>query len=577
MPHDPQDLLTAIPISIIAAAVLALVARTVRQPLILGYIAAGIVLGAHLGFGVITDEASVEVISEIGLIFLLFIIGLEINVRALAQAGPTILVTGLLQFPISAALAWFILGRGWGGQGNLDGLYLAVALSLSSTLIVVKLLTDKYEISTFGGQVTLGVLVFQDLWAIVFMALQPNLNDLQAGPLIRSLLAGVALVAFAALMSRIVLPTLFRVIAGSHELVLITAIAWCFLVAGLAGRAGLSKEMGALIAGLVLGAFPYSIEVTSRLSGVRDFFVTLFFVTLGLKAPVPSGTLLLLALGAAIVVAATRLLAIFPLFFLLRRDTRTAGVVAINLAQVSEFSLVIVSLGAALGHVSGQLTSLVLYTLLLTSVLSTYGIYFNHRIASGLARGLARVGMPFWRSQTAAAGGEPASAGHRQHRDIFLLGVWREALALLQHLERNAPTIKERLSAIDFNPETLERLQAAGVESHYGDISNVETLRHAGIDHAAVVICTIPDAYLQGVDNRRLLHLVRSLAPAAKVIVTGDTADSAARLYSDGADYVIIPSALSAEHLYRLLHEGSARALEQARHRQAQEVFGRTT
>ena len=200
MPHDPHDLLTAIPISIIAAAILALVARTVRQPLILGYIAAGIVLGAHLGLGVITDEASVEVISEIGLIFLLFIIGLEINVRALAQAGPTILVTGLLQFPISAALAWFILGRGWGGQGNLDGLYLAVALSLSSTLIVVKLLTDKYEISTFGGQVTLGVLVFQDLWAIVFMALQPNLNDLQPGPLIRSLLAGVALVAFAALM-----------------------------------------------------------------------------------------------------------------------------------------------------------------------------------------------------------------------------------------------------------------------------------------------------------------------------------------------------------------------------------------
>jgi voltage-gated potassium channel Kch len=156
-----------------------------------------------------------------------------------------------------------------------------------------------------------------------------------------------------------------------------------------------------------------------------------------------------------------------------------------------------------------------------------------------------------------------------------MLGVWREALAFLQQLERNAPATKERIVAIDFNPETLERLQAAGVECHYGDIANIETLRHSGIDTAAIAVSTIPDSYLQGVDNRRLLRLVRSLAPSAKVIVTGDTAESAAALYADGADYVIIPSALSAEHLYRLLLDGSPHALEQARRRQTADVFGR--
>lgn len=572
--HDlAHDLLTAIPISIAAAAALAMAARVVRQPLILGYIAAGVVLGPHLGLELITNEQSIQVISEIGLIFLLFIIGLEISVPRLLQAGRTIVVSGLVQFPICAALAWLALHRWVGGDGRpLDGLYLAVALSLSSTLIVVKLLFDKFEISTFGGQVTLGILVFQDLWAIVFMALQPNLNNLQAGPLLRSLLAGLAVLGAAALLSRFVLPAVFRWIATSAELVLIASVAWCFIVAGVADQAGLSREMGALIAGLVLGAFPYSVEVASRLSGVRDFFVTLFFVSLGLKVPVPTLDVLALAGLAALVVIASRAVVIYPLFALLRLDTRTAGVVAINLSQVSEFSLVIVTLGAApaLNHVSPGLPDLVLYTLLITAVLSTYGIYVNHGLATAIARLLQRVGMPVWRTQ------EPGSheAGPA-HPDIFLLGVWRDALAFLQHMERGAPGVKSRIMAIDFNPETLERLQRAGIACHYGDISHIETLRHAGIEHAAIAVSTISDAYLRGVDNRRLLRLVRSLAPTAKVVVTGDTAEAAEALYAAGADYVLVPSALSAEHLYGLLRHGSAEALEEARRRQAQELFGR--
>jgi Kef-type K+ transport system membrane component KefB len=564
-----HHLLVAIAISIVAAALLALAARSVRQPLILGYIAAGIVLGPHLGLGVVTDEESIEVISEIGLIFLLFIIGLEINIPRVLQAGRTILVTGLLQFPLCAALVWFLLGRRLEGGGpTLDGLYLAVALGLSSTLIVVKLLADKFEISTFGGRVTLGILVFQDLWAIGFMALQPNLELLGPGPLVRSFLAGVALVGASVLLSRFVLPALFRRIAASAELVLITAIAWCFLGAGAAGYAGLSKEMGALVSGLTLAAFPYSIEVTSRLSGVRDFFVTLFFVSLGLKAPVPTASLLALAAVAALVVVGTRLLVVYPLFMLLRLDTRTAGVVAVNLAQVSEFSLVIVGLGAGYGHVSPALGSLVLYTLLLTSVLSTYGIYLNHDLATAAARLLQRAGIARYRGSEA---GTAHGAAGPAHPDIFLLGVWREALALLQRLERTAPDIKARLVAIDYNPETLERLQASGIACHYGDISHIETLRHAGVAQAALAISTISDAYLRGIDNRRLLHLVRALAPRAKVIVTGDTPEAAAALYAEGADYVVVPSALSAEHLSGLLRHGADDMLEQARHQQARD------
>ena len=565
----PHDLLTAIGVSIVAAAAFALLARAVRQPLILGYIVAGAVLGPHLGVGLVADEASIELISEMGLIFLLFIIGLEINVPALAQAGRTIVLSGLLQFPLCVALGWWVLG-GLAGDtgGHFDRLYLAVAVSLSSTLIVVKLLFDKFEMGTLAGRITLGVLVFQDLWAIAFLALQPSLHAVRPAALLASLGAGLGLVATAGVLSRLVLPRLFRTVSRSHELLLVTAVAWCFLVSGTAGALGLSREMGALIAGMVIAAFPYGTEVIARLSGVRDFFVTLFFVALGLKVPAPSGRLLLLAGLAAGFVIASRLVAMLPTFALLRLDTRTAGVVAVNLGQISEFSLVIVSLGLALGHVSPSLATLVLYTLLLTAVISTYAIRGNHALATGVARALAATGLPRWRGQPAAAAAPAAADPH----DIFLLGVSREGLAFLRHLEREHPAMKRRIVAVDYNPETLEQLQADGVECHYGDVSSPETLRHAGIEKAHVVVSSISDWFLQGTSNLRLLRQVRGLVSGARCIVTADTLAAAERLYAEGADYVLIPPVLAAEQLYGLLLEPTPEALVAARRRQSAEL-----
>lgn len=573
-----HDLLTDIGVGIIAAAALALVARRARQPLILGYILGGALLGPHLGLGVIADEASIELISEIGLILLLFIIGLEISVPRLLQTGRSIIVSGLLQFPLCALLAW-LAARPLAGVagGPFDRLYVAVALGLSSTLIVVKLLSDKFEMGTLAGRITLGVLIFQDLWAIAFLAVQPNLTELRPGPLVGSLVAGAGLVAAAFACSRWVLARLFRWIALSPELMLVCSLAWCFLMAGTAGALGLSKEMGALIAGMSIAAFPYGTEVVGRLAGVRDFFVTLFFVALGLKIPPPSPGLLALAAAAGVFVVASRFVSIFGIFVLLRLDARTAGVVALNLAQVSEFSLVIVTLGAGLGHVSEQVGALVLYTLLLMSVVSTYGILFNHEIATRLARALEMVGLPRWFGTAPAEPGTPAGGGgHGEgHGDLFLLGVSREGLAFLRHLERTEPAMKARLVAVDFNPETLERLREAGVACHYGDISNAETLRHAGIERAAVVVSSISDWFLKGIDNRRLLRQARSLAPQARIVVTADTLGAAETLYAEGADYVLIPSALSAEHLYGLLVDGSPGTLAEARRRQAADLFRR--
>ena len=571
--HAP--IFEAISVGIVAATVLGLAARRLGQPPILGYVLGGAVLGPHLGFAIIRDEAAIEAMSEMGLILLLFIIGLEISVPRLLQAGRTIAVTGLLQFPLCAALAWIAFPDV--GTGRFDRLYVAVALSLSSTLIVVKLLSDKFEMATFAGRVTLGILIFQDFWAIGFLAVQPNLTSLQAGPLLSSLLSGGGLVIGAVLLSRYALPVLFRSIARSTELVLLTAMAWCFLVAGVAGMVGLSKEMGALIAGMVIAGFPYGTEVTARLTGVRDFFITLFFVALGLKIPQPTLRLVGLALVAAGFVVISRFVVLGPLCAALRLDARTAGVVAINLSQISEFSLVIVALGVGHKHVSADVGSVVLFTLLITSVLSTYGILFNHELATALGRALNRAGLPQYTGRGATPDSADGSADTHAHgaADVFFLGVSREGLAFVQHLERQSPEMKKRVVAVDFNPETLASLQAGGVTCHYGDISNVETLRHAGIEGAHIVVSTISDWFLKGTSNLKLVRVVRGLAPQARIIATADRLADAEALYAEGAAYVLIPAALSAEHLHRLLLDPSTASLDAARAEQAAEMFGR--
>jgi Kef-type K+ transport system membrane component KefB len=575
-----ENLLAAIGISTIAAALLALLARRIGQPLILGYIVGGALLGPQLGLGIVRDAQAIDLIAEIGLILLLFIVGLEINVREIARAGRAIVVSGLLQFPLCVAVAWPIVGGIAAATGGpLDRLYLAVGLGLSSTLVVVKLLSDKFELATFGGRVTLGLLVFQDLWAIVFLAIQPNLGALNPASLLRSTAAGVGLVGAAVVMSRHVLPSLFRFIARSPELMLVASMAWCFLVAGTAGRLGLSTAMGALVAGLVIAAFPYATEVIGRLSGVRDFFITLFFVALGLKIPYPSVRVLAVALALTVFVAASRLITVMPLLKLLGLDTRTSAVVAINLCQVSEFSLVIMAIGAGLGHIGGAAEALVLYTLLLTAVVSTYAITYNHELASRLAWLLERIGLAGWRTRRADAprsapsAPEPASgaaepAPARPSHQIFLLGVAREGMALLEHLDRESPGLKEYIVAVDFNPDTLERLIGLGFECHYGDIANAETLRHAGLERATVVVSSISDWMLKGTSNARVLREARLLAPSAKVIVAADTIAGAERLYADGADYVLVAPVLAAEHLYTILRAGTLDAIDEARRRQ---------
>lgn len=538
---DQHHLLANIGLVFVVATLAAFLAKLLRQPLILAYLVAGMIIGPEIGLAWVQDKETIELISEIGLILLLFIIGLEIDLKKLVSAGRTLLVVGVSQFLLCAALGVGLavtLGYTIGG-GNFDGLYLAVALALSSTLIVVKLLYDKFELTTLPGRITLGVLVFQDIWAIVFLALQPNLHDPRVATLLASFLKGAVLVIAALAISRYALPRLFSFVAKIPELLLIAALAWCFFVGGAADRLGLSREMGALVAGVSISTFPYNVDVIAKVINIRDFFVTLFFVALGMKIPAPSIAVVTAAAGMSLFVLASRLIAVFPVLYLLGNGLRASLIPSINLAQVSEFSLVIAALGFSLQHVSAELVGTLTFVFAITSVLSTYLIGYNHEIQRWLARWLLKIGL------SADGDALDETAEDQPENTIVFLGCFREASSILHEFEfhcrgANKDVILDRTLVIDFNPLVLQELRRRGIRCLYGDVANMDTLHHAHIEHARIVACTISDAILRGTTNARLLRQVRRLCPGAQVIVAADLIATAKDLYEAGADFVYI-------------------------------------
>jgi Kef-type K+ transport system membrane component KefB len=554
VPHD-VTLLRDIALGIVFAALLGHVARLMRQPLLLGYIAGGIWLSPQMGFGLITNAESIELISEIGLILLLFIIGLEIDLRELARLGRSMIALGVAQFVINAALGLaFFASLGYRiADGRFDLVYLAIVISLSSTLIVVKLLREKFELKVLSGRLTLGVLVVQDIWAILFMAVQPSLENPGVLRIAQSVAGGAVLVGLAFLASRHILAPLFEASANRPELVLISSVAWCFGISGFADQLGLSREMGALIAGVSISAFPYGADVISKVTGVRDFFVTLFFVSLGLKVPVPTADVLGQALLIVAFVLLSRLVAVVPAAALLGDGIYAGTVTAVNLAQISEFSLVILTLGAGYGHVSEQVGAVMLTAMILTSLLSPYLITGNDRIARALVR-------PFVRRPVAGPSGASA-AETRVAREIVLLGHFRIAQAVLDLVEAQAPELKGRITLVDYDANRAHAVMARGFRWAYGDLANPDALEHLGIEEARVVVTTISDTFLKGISTRRLVGNLRRLAPHAFIVMTGEEKTDAVELLQAGADHVLIPGEITGERIVELLRrDGPARA-----------------
>jgi Kef-type K+ transport system membrane component KefB len=558
-----HELIGDITLSILFAWVLGLLAHFSRQPLILAYLVAGFFIGPF-GMGWVKSQESISVISELGLIFMLFMIGLEIDLKKIVRAGPVILIAAggqLLGGCLLGVLFFMAIGLSLGG-GAFDALYLTVACALSSTVIIVKVLYEKRELDTLPGRITLGVLVLQDIFAILFLAVQPSLANLQVSVIVLSIARVGALVATALILSRYVLPRLFHQIARRPELILLGALAWCFLIGEIAEKLHLSREMGSLVAGVSLSTFPYALDVTAKVTTLRDFFITLFFVALGMTIPIPNGSVITLALIIAGFTVVSRVVTTFTPLYLMKQGLRASLLPAINLAQISEFSLVVIQTGITAGHIKTETANAASFAFVVLAVVSTFIMARSGEITKGLIGPLKKIGL---RDLDHAHHAEGHEGGHGETNRIVILGFFRAASALVSQIAQQNEALLEQITVIDFNPNVFRTLGDRGVHVIYGDISNVDTLVHAGIGKAEIIILSVPDSLLVGANNEKLTRHVRALNPTAKVVATADLLANVADLYAAGADYVTVTRLTDAAELFSVIEAADAGLLEDKR------------
>jgi len=562
---DMPPLVQDIGISVLLAGALAILFNRFKIPSIAAFLVAGILAGP-VGARLVTDPNNVNTIAQLGLVLLLFLIGLELDFRKILTHGKTILITGLLQFPLTVVFGIFaakLLVLAGLGSAVLEGgkessyvpLYVGLILASSSTLIVAKLLQESFQLDTTSGRVSLTVLIFQDIWAVIVLALQPTLHQLQVNTILVSFL-GIAVLAVAAvLFTKYVLPLCFAWIAKAPELILGAAVAWCFGVVFLGGSLGSMVEamtglhlplavgpgMGALIAGATLANLPYSTLILSKVGTVKDFFVTLFFVGLGMGIPVPDGpTVVLLALAFAVLAIAARYLVFLPLMYFSGLDRRNAFVASTRLAQISEFSLVIAYLGMGLGHISASLNSVIIFAFVITALITPILFKQADALHERLAPLLTRLGLK-----------EPVvddEAAEKTYR-LALLGFHRLAASLLNELRKTEPKVLKEMLIVDFNVHIHGAIAKYGPTVRYGDLASPESFEHVGIDKAEVVAITVQDDLLKGTSNFKLVEAVRRLNPKATIIANAIDPEEATRLYEVGADFVYMPYVGSAQGL----------------------------
>jgi len=564
---------------LVASAVFGVVFERLRIPTIAALLGAGVLLGP-IGLSLVHSQSNIETIANLGLTLLLFVIGLEVNPAGLLGSGRTMVLTGVLQVPVTIAVAavafaslrvldWSIL------DGSFTPLYLGATCAFSSTLLVVRLLQEKLKLDSVSGRYCVGLLIFQDVWAIVFLALQPSFEEPRIAPILLTFVGIAVVVAIAVAGGRWLLPLAFRVVAKVPELVVTVSLGWCFGLGLIGVHLGtvaswigidvpisVSMEMCALIAGGSLAASPYTHEVVGKVSNLRDFFVTLFFVGLGMSIPMPDGAdVLAVAVVLSVLAVALRYIVFLPLLYTTGLDRRHALETATKLAQVSEFCLVIAYLGARFGHLDQGLVSATIFAFVITALITPALFAASDTLYDRVRPILDLLGF------RRPADGVVAPRTEADTR-VVILGFHRVAAAVLHDLAAAHPELLPSVQVVDFNVALHDHIRRVGARVVYGDISSPDTLLHTGVAEAELVISTVPDELLKKTSNVQIAKLVRGLNPRA-VIITHATrvADIDAHLAA-GADDVFVPAVEAARAVMPALRaalEGELAAYVRAR------------
>lgn len=538
------------------ATAVAIIMRALRQPLVVGYIVSGVVAGPYV-LNILHSTEHVELFSKIGIAVLLFIVGLNLNPDSVQETGRAAVATGLGQILFTSLVGFGIVSLL--GYDSITSLYVAVALTFSSTIIVLKLLSDKGDVGKLYGKISIGFLLVQDLVATLLLIIVPLIGSQAAsggnGALFASLFvngATAALILYG--VSKYLLPRLSSFLAHSQELLFIFSVAWGLGLASLFAWMGFSLEIGALIAGVTLSVSSYAFEISSRMRPLRDFFIVLFFVLLGAHLDIGNVTAIL---PAALVLSAFVLVGnpiiVFLLMNMLGYRTRTGFLAGHTVAQISEFSLILMAAGLSYGHVSQEAVSLVTLVGLITIAGSTYLILYGEKAFQLLKDHLKRI--------------EIRKTPHRERRgkrekyDMIIFGYGRVGHAFVDA----AKEIGASYVVVDYDPRTVLGLRDEGVSFRFGDAEDVEFLDELGLTKARIVVSTIPDPEI----NTLLVRAYRRKNAEGIIIPICHQASEAQQLYLEGATYVVLPHHLGAEYASSMIlkHHDDPEALERARNK----------
>jgi Kef-type K+ transport system membrane component KefB len=522
----------------IIATVFAYFAKLLKQPLIPAYILTGIILGPILGL--VTNTEIITTLSEIGIAFLLFIVGMEIDIRKLRHVGLVASFGGVIQI-ISVFTIAFITSLLLGFV-VLESVYVALIIAFSSTMVVIKLLSDKKEIGTLHGKIIIGILLLQDIAAIIALSVLVTINEFSFVTLSYSLLKGLIAVLFAVWISKNIFPSLFTFAAKSQELLFISAVSVSLLYSILFYYLGFSIAIGAFVAGVSLANLPYNIEIIGKIRSLRDFFSVIFFVSLGMELMLSTFNHIIqpLIILLLLVVIVKPLIIMFTTSFFGYKK-RTSFLTSISLAQISEFSLIIVTEGFLLGHVSQEIFSLTILLAIITITLTTYFVKFENAIYFRFSDFLSIF------DKFADSESELEYIPHKKRTEIILCGYNRIGYSIVKTLMR----LKKSLLVVDFNPEVIKALIEQKIPSLYGDVGDIEVLERLNFKKVKMVISTIPSKR----DNILLIRTAKKENKKIIVFVTADHIKEALELYDVGADYVVLPHFLGGHHLSLLIED----------------------
>lgn len=528
---------------LIIAAFFALVVFRFKQPLILGYIIAGIVAGPSL-LALTNDTSIFEMMSQIGVAFLLFTVGLGLNWRSFKDVGGISLATGVGQVLFTAIIG-FAIGTLLGFDA-VSSAYLSVAFAFSSTIIIVKLLMDKDEIDTLYGRISVGFLLVQDFIAMLLLlglaAITSGATVEQA--LIGMLAKGIVLIPILWLISAKLIPPLLRYVARSQEMLFIFAVAWCFLIAGILVLFGFGMEIGALIAGISLSGSVFVREINARIRPLRDFFLIIFFIVLGTQLDIEHiSSLLIPTIVFSVFVLIGNPLIVLFIMRALGYHPRTGFLAGTTVAQISEFSFILLAAGIGAGHIEGELMALATSVGLITIAMSSYLIDNNDRIYEFLSPALRRF-EPLYTL---------ASERKKVVRDakVWLFGFQPIGEVMLDSIK----ALKQSYAIVDFDPRVTERLAELKEPHVYGDVGDEIFLEQIEVNKAKMIVSTVPDVTV----STNLLVYLRSKKYSGIVVVSVHTQAEADVCYALGAQYVIVPNYLSGRKFSEILKQNRVR------------------